>query len=74
MSKHKVIKQKYIPVRLPVTGITVTYLLYKQLNLHGTAKGVFLTLAVLWWAIVLTLVVVGVFTVEPSDPLFKEDL
>ena len=74
MSKRKVIKAKWIPANWPITGIVVTYLLYKQLDLHGTAKGVFLTLAIVWWVIVCFVVLSQVFATEPSDPVFKGEL
>lgn len=52
----------------------ITYLLYKEMQPQGTFKGVFITFASIWWTLVLTVMVVRLFTTEPSDPVFKGEL
>jgi len=73
MSKRKVVKQRFLLQSFPITGTVVTYLLYKQLNLHGAAEGAFLTIAVLWWVMVWGVVISQLFLVEPSEPVFNNE-
>lgn len=64
--QRKVIKAKYLPTRLPIVGTVTTLLALSYWNAPGWLYGVFITLLVMIWLLVIFALVFET-GVKPSE-------
>lgn len=72
MSKTRIVRGKHIPMRAPTLATIVYYLLFKEINPQGTARGVVLTILIGLVVLAWTLFFAQIWLNELSEPEWKD--